>query len=48
MHYQDFEREKVSILKKQSGNFEAKTALNQHVVPELKWRLDATLKVLAK
>ena len=30
MHYREVEREKVSFLKKGSGNFEAKIALNQH------------------
>ena len=31
MHYRDLEREKVPFLKKESGNFETKIALNQHV-----------------
>ena len=41
MHYRDLEREKVPFLKKESGNFEAKIALNQHIVTELQWWLDA-------
>ena len=35
MHYRDLEREKVSFLKEESGNFEAKIALNQHIITEL-------------
>ena len=35
MNYRDLEGEKVSFLKKESGNFEAKIALNQHIITEL-------------
>ena len=47
MHYQDLEREKVSFLKKESGNFEAKIALNQHVITELQWWLDSIPKAVS-
>ena len=35
MNYRDLEGEKVSFLKKESGNFEAKIVLNQHIIIEL-------------
>ena len=47
MHYRDLEREKVSFLKKESGNFEAKIALNQHVITELQWWLDSIPKAVS-
>ena len=45
MHYWKIEREKDSFLKKQSRNFEATIALNQHILTELKWYLDTIPKV---
>ena len=47
MHYRDLERVKVSFLKDESGNFEVKIALNQHIVTELQWRLDAIPKAVS-
>ena len=47
MHYRDLEREKVSILKKKSGNFEGKIVLNQRIVTELLWQLDAIPKAVS-
>ena len=47
MHYRDLEREKVSFLKEESGNFEAKRALNQHIITELQWWLDAIPKAVS-
>ena len=47
MHYRDLEREKVSFLKKESGHFEAKMALNQRIVIELQWWLDAIPKAVS-
>ena len=47
MNYRDLEGEKVSFLKKESGNFEAKIALNQHIITELQWCLDAILKAVS-
>ena len=47
VYYRDLEREKVSFLKKESGNFEAKIALNQHMVTELQWWLDAIPKAVS-
>ena len=47
MHYRDLEREKVSFLKKENGNFEAKIALNQHIITELQWWLDAIPKAVS-
>ena len=44
MDYRDLERKKVSFLKDESGNFEAKLPLNQHIVTELQWWLDAISK----
>ena len=41
MHYQDFKREKISLLKKESESFEAK------IVTELKWWLDAVPKTVS-
>ena len=35
------------ILKKESGNFEAKIALNQHIITELQWWLDAIPKAVS-
>ena len=46
MHYRVLERKEVSFLKK-SGNFGAKIALNQHIVPELKRWLDAITKAVS-
>ena len=48
MYYQELEIEKVSFLKKESGNFEAKIALNHHIVTELKSWLDDMLVSLAE
>ena len=45
MHYPELEREEVSFWEK-SGNFEAKIALNQHIVNKLKWWLDAITKAV--
>ena len=47
MHYRDLERVKVLFLKDKSGNFEVKIALNQHIVTELQWRLDAIPKAVS-
>ena len=47
MHYRDSEMEKFSFLKKKSGYFEAKIALNQHIVTELNWWLDAIPKAVS-
>ena len=47
MHYRDLEREKVSFLKKESGNFETMIALNQHIITELQWWLDAIPKAVS-
>ena len=47
MHYQELEREKFLFLKKENGNFEAKIALNQHIVTELKCWFSAIPKAVS-
>ena len=47
MYYRDLEMQKVSFLEKESGNFETKIALKQHIVTELQRQLDAIPKAVS-
>ena len=47
VRYRDLKQVKVSLLKKESGNFEAKITLNEHIATGLKWSLDATPKAVS-